>query len=153
MGDGDRPYRLFMLLAEGAGEGGAFDPEKEDRRDDDCGFSLSSGGGGNIEVLKATGGNEGVEATEVAGVSGAVSLEGVDTVEKSAEEGPSSFTGTSLATDSASLVILSRLSMAGRLSARPPCFPSLTVLAVLACRRARLAVPKLRGTLVLRPMA
>ena len=57
MGDGERPYRTNV-----DGEPGAFEPLKEDRRDD----GLSMGGGGNIADEEL--------ATDVAGVSGAVSL-------------------------------------------------------------------------------
>lgn len=58
IGEGERPYRPKL-----EGELGALDPLKEERLDD----GLSIGGGGNMD-------SEGVLATEVAGVSGAVSL-------------------------------------------------------------------------------
>jgi hypothetical protein len=57
MGEGDRPYRENV-----DGEPGAFEPLKDDRRDD----GLSMGGGGNIADEEL--------ATDVAGVKGAVSL-------------------------------------------------------------------------------
>lgn len=57
IGEGDRPYRENV-----DGEPGAFEPLKDDRRED----GLSIGGGGNIADEEL--------ATEVAGVKGAVSL-------------------------------------------------------------------------------
>jgi hypothetical protein len=59
IGDGDLPKRPKC-----EGEPGALEPLKEDRLEDD--FSI--GGGGNIDAA------DGVLATEVAGVRGAVVL-------------------------------------------------------------------------------
>ncbi len=118
MGLGD----LNRLKFEGAGEEGAFEPLKEDLREEGCGMLFSDGpGGGNME---------GVELTEVAGVSGAASfaeITGVAVVDQSA--GPS----LSSSADSTSLVavaVLSRRRKCGRVF----CLPrpsSLTTLDVL----------------------
>jgi hypothetical protein len=134
---------------EGAGEDGAFEPLKEERREDDC-FSLSTGGGGNID----DGGKEGVDATDVAGVNGppASLLEPEIEPEKSIDA--SSLEGNSLATDSASLAVLSRLYIPGRLLARADGMPSLTVLEVRPCLRPDLAEPPiLMFKFVFLPMA
>lgn len=94
MGDGDRPYRLNV-----DGELGAFEPLNDDLLDE----GLSIDGGGNIDA-------EDPLATDVAGVSGAVSFP--------YEDGPanSSFwLGYSLATESASLVMDWLRNIRGRL--------------------------------------
>lgn len=150
MGEGDLPYRPPpKLKLEGAGDDGAFDPENEDLLEEDC-FSLSIGGGGNMEAATCEGGNEGVDATEVAGVSGPASLLEFEPENKT---DASSREGNSLAADSASLAVLSRLYSPGRLLARPDDSPSLTVLEVLACLRPDLDPPMFRLKFVFFPIA
>lgn len=92
-------------------------------------------------------GNEGVEATDVAGVSGALSFPVID-----AENRIESSFGNSLMADSASLVVLSRRNSAGLLLPRTlVARPSLTLLGVLACLRERVAI--LMDMLVFLPTA
>jgi len=138
-----------------AGDDGALEPENEERRDEGC-FSLSIGGGGNIELaVEAV--NAGVEATDVAGVSGAASLSLLFEVPMGKDR--SSLLPTSLTVDSTSLTALSRLGISGRVAVLPLAVEearaSLITLGVLPCllERTEPDAPMLMLMLVLRPIA